>query len=41
MQICTGRGYAIQELIVEQEPAEGETRAIQLQLIGRRGSKRW
>ncbi len=39
MQMCTGRGYAIHELAVEQAPAtaEGEMRAIQFQVIGRRG----
>jgi putative Mg2+ transporter-C (MgtC) family protein len=39
MQMCTGRGYAIQELAVEQgEPtAEGESRAIHFQVSGRRG----
>ena len=39
MQMCTGRGYMIQELAVEQaeETAEGEMRAIQLHLSGRRG----
>jgi putative Mg2+ transporter-C (MgtC) family protein len=41
MQICTGRGYAIQQLAVE--PIEGapesEARAIQLQLSGRRGAE--
>jgi putative Mg2+ transporter-C (MgtC) family protein len=39
MQMCTGRGYAIQELAVEQgeSTAEGESRAIHFQVSGRRG----
>jgi acetolactate synthase regulatory subunit len=39
MQMCTGRGFSIQELTVERatEPAESEVRAIHLQLSGRRG----
>jgi putative Mg2+ transporter-C (MgtC) family protein len=39
MQMCTGRGYAIKELAVEQSDtmAENETRGIHLQLSGRRG----
>jgi putative Mg2+ transporter-C (MgtC) family protein len=38
MQMCAGRGYAIQELAVEQcGTAESEVRAIHLQLSGRRG----
>jgi putative Mg2+ transporter-C (MgtC) family protein len=38
MQMCTGRGYTIHGLTVEQAPetAEGETRAIRFQLTGRR-----
>jgi putative Mg2+ transporter-C (MgtC) family protein len=39
MQLCTGRGFSIQELAVEQSDGEGESdaRAIHLQLRGRRG----
>jgi putative Mg2+ transporter-C (MgtC) family protein len=39
MQMCTGRGYAIQEIAVEQAEgtAEGETRAVRFHLSGRRG----
>ncbi len=39
MQMCTGRGYSIQVLAVEQSGfmAESETRGIHLQLSGRRG----
>lgn len=40
MQMCTGRGYNIQELAVEEAVeagTEGETRAIQFQVSGRRG----
>jgi putative Mg2+ transporter-C (MgtC) family protein len=39
MQMCTGRGYSIQELAMEQSDgvAESETRGIHLQLSGRRG----
>lgn len=38
MQMCAGRGFLIQELAVRQpEPAVDETRAIHLQLEGRRG----
>jgi putative Mg2+ transporter-C (MgtC) family protein len=39
MQMCTGSGYIIQQLAVEQaeSTAEGETRAIQFQVTGRRG----
>jgi putative Mg2+ transporter-C (MgtC) family protein len=39
MQMCTGRGYTIQVLAVEQSNtvAESETRGIHLQLSGRRG----
>jgi putative Mg2+ transporter-C (MgtC) family protein len=39
MQMCAGRGYAIQVLAVEKSDAvtESETRGIQLQLSGRRG----
>ncbi|HTP40617.1 MAG TPA: MgtC/SapB family protein [Steroidobacteraceae bacterium] len=37
MQMCTGRGYLIQELAVGPELAAGGTRAIQLHLTGRRG----
>lgn len=39
MQMCTGRGYTISELAVEQlEPAlDGETRAIQFFVTGRKG----
>jgi putative Mg2+ transporter-C (MgtC) family protein len=39
MQMCTARGYAIQELAVElaEGTAEGDTRAIQFQVSGRRG----
>jgi putative Mg2+ transporter-C (MgtC) family protein len=39
MQMCTGRGYVIQELAVEQADgtAEGEMRAIQFHVSGRRG----
>jgi putative Mg2+ transporter-C (MgtC) family protein len=39
MQMCTGRGYSIQELAVEQtdDAAGSERRAIQLQVSGRRG----
>jgi putative Mg2+ transporter-C (MgtC) family protein len=39
MEMCTGRGYTIQDLTVEQspEPAENEIRAIHFQLSGRRG----
>jgi putative Mg2+ transporter-C (MgtC) family protein len=42
MQMCMGRGYTIQELAVEQTEGtpEGETRAIQLQVSGRRGVER-
>lgn len=38
MQMCTGRGYIIQDLAVEQAPstAEGEIRAIQFHVSGRR-----
>lgn len=38
MEMCTGRGYTIQELTVEQSPEtrEGEIRAIHFQLTGRR-----
>ena len=39
MQMCVGGGYSIQQLAMEPASpnAEGETRAIQLQLSGRRG----
>jgi putative Mg2+ transporter-C (MgtC) family protein len=39
MQLCTGRGYTIQELAVERTDGqeEGETRAIQFLVSGRRG----
>jgi putative Mg2+ transporter-C (MgtC) family protein len=37
MQMCTGRGYSIQELAVEQSDGVTETRGIHLQLSGRRG----
>ncbi len=39
MQMCTGRGYSIHHLAVEQAEgvADGDTRAIQLQVSGRRG----
>lgn len=38
VQMCTGRGYAIQQLAVEQgEAAEGESRSIHFQVSGRRG----
>jgi acetolactate synthase regulatory subunit len=39
MQMCAGRGYAIQVLAVEQSDAVtgSETRGIHLQLSGRRG----
>jgi putative Mg2+ transporter-C (MgtC) family protein len=39
MQMCTGRGYAIEELAVEQVEgtSEGETRAMQFHVTGRRG----
>jgi putative Mg2+ transporter-C (MgtC) family protein len=39
MQMCTGRGYVIQDLAVQktQGAAEGETRAIQFHLSGKRG----
>jgi putative Mg2+ transporter-C (MgtC) family protein len=39
MQICTGHGYVIQELALEEAVAttEGEIRGIQFQLTGRRG----
>ncbi len=39
MQMCTGRGFAIQELAVQQsgDAADNETRGIQLHLSGRRG----
>jgi putative Mg2+ transporter-C (MgtC) family protein len=39
MQMCTGRGYSIQELAVEQmdQTVENAVRAIHLQLSGRRG----
>ena len=39
MQLCTGSGYIIQALAVEQteSSSEGETRAIQFQVTGRRG----
>lgn len=39
MQMCTRRGYAIQELALEQSEAaaDSEVRAIGLQLSGRRG----
>jgi putative Mg2+ transporter-C (MgtC) family protein len=39
MQMCAGHGYSIQELVVEEvaATAEGETRAIQFHLSGRRG----
>lgn len=39
MQMCTGSGYIIQELAVEQaaRTTEGETRAIRFHVSGRRG----
>jgi putative Mg2+ transporter-C (MgtC) family protein len=39
MQMCTGHGYTIQELAVEEieASAEGETRAIKFHVSGRRG----
>jgi putative Mg2+ transporter-C (MgtC) family protein len=39
MQMCAGRGYSIGEFTVEQPPggAEGDIRAIHLQVSGRRG----
>jgi hypothetical protein len=39
MQMCTGSGYIIQKLAVEQaaSTAEGETRAIQFHVTGRHG----
>ena len=39
MQACTGRGYVIQQLAVEpaEGAVEGETRAIQFHVTGRRG----
>jgi putative Mg2+ transporter-C (MgtC) family protein len=39
MQMCTGSGYIIQDLAVEaaESNAEGETRAIQFRVTGRRG----
>ncbi|HEY0340846.1 MAG TPA: MgtC/SapB family protein [Steroidobacteraceae bacterium] len=39
MQMCTGRGYRIQELAVEKSDSvtESESRGIHLQLSGRRG----
>ena len=39
MQICTGRGYAVQELAIEQGDlaAESEVRAIHFHVSGRRG----
>ncbi len=39
MQLCTGRGFSIQELAVKQPDADSDTeaRAIHLQLRGRRG----
>jgi len=39
MQMCTGRGYSIQDLAVEPADgnAEGETRAIQFHVSGRHG----
>ncbi|HEY1898854.1 MAG TPA: MgtC/SapB family protein [Steroidobacteraceae bacterium] len=39
VQMCTGRGYSVQELAVERFDggADGETRGIHLQLSGRRG----
>lgn len=39
MQMCTGRGYVIRQLAVErrEEETEGETRAIQFHVTGRRG----
>jgi putative Mg2+ transporter-C (MgtC) family protein len=39
MQMCTGRGFSIQELAVEQSQGtvENDVRAIHLQLSGRRG----
>jgi putative Mg2+ transporter-C (MgtC) family protein len=39
MQMCTGRGYTIQELAVEQTEADGDggRRAIQFLVSGRRG----
>jgi putative Mg2+ transporter-C (MgtC) family protein len=39
MQMCTGRGFSIQELVVEQTEADDESalRAIHLNLRGRRG----
>jgi putative Mg2+ transporter-C (MgtC) family protein len=39
MEMCTGRGYFIQELAVDPatSTAEGETRAIQFHVSGRRG----
>ena len=41
MQMCAGRGFTIQEFAVEQAEsvAESETRAIHLQLVGRRGTQ--
>jgi putative Mg2+ transporter-C (MgtC) family protein len=41
MQMCAGRGFTIQEFAVEQAEsvAESETRAIHLQLVGRRGAQ--
>jgi putative Mg2+ transporter-C (MgtC) family protein len=37
VQMCTGRGFVIQELVVEQSggAVEGETRTIRLELLGR------
>ena len=38
MQMCTGRGYVIQQLAVERsEGREGEARGIQFHVTGRRG----
>ncbi len=39
MQMCTGSGYMIQQLAVEEAPGtvEGEARAIQFHVTGRRG----
>jgi putative Mg2+ transporter-C (MgtC) family protein len=37
VQMCTGSGFAIHALAVESAETEGDTRAIQFQLSGRRG----
>ncbi|MGH7594615.1 MAG: MgtC/SapB family protein [Gemmatimonadales bacterium] len=41
MQMCAGRGFTIQEFAVQQaeSAADAEIRAVQLQLVGRRGTE--